>query len=223
MQRDDECTAADLEGDDVRQARAVALGRRRTPERGKRVRCRKSAAVGKGDALAQSKGVDQAVLADGVGRAQARQRRELFIQRKQPLIEQRAERLLHAVGAGDGIECLAGENGQREGGDLHRYGLLRRALLRLLLPELLRLVLHRAGTKTQRQRQHKCKAFQHSYSLFHGVREITAIWLPRAVPIRRWDQNRSLWQAVQSGWTSTFRGSSPPRSSHSRLTCLRST
>ena len=104
---DNERAVACAHRGDVGKARAVPLAALRAAKRREHITCRQAAAVGKADAVAEVKGVARAVVVVLIAAAQHILRRKRLVQHEKPLVEQRAKRLLHAVGAGDGVECHA--------------------------------------------------------------------------------------------------------------------
>ena len=114
---------------------------------------------------------------------------ELLIQRKQTIVQQRAHRLLYRVRGGDGIQRLAGDVGQGQGGQRLR---LRLVVFRLIEAGQLaqrivcRLPVGAAGGTQQHQRQQQAEK-----GTFHSVssrRAISAACSPRRSPIFRWLQ-----------------------------------
>ena len=111
---DRDCTAAGSDGGHLIQAGAVTLGGHSPPQSSGHVLTGDGRAVGEGEAAAEGKGIRQRGLVVIVISAEGLLGGKAFVQPEQPLIEQGPHRLLHPVGAGDGIQGLLRQVGQGE-------------------------------------------------------------------------------------------------------------
>ena len=189
---DNERAVARAHRGDVGKARAVALALLRAAKRREHIACRQTAAVGKADAVAEVKGVARAVVVVLIAAAQHILRRKRLVQHEKPLVEQRAKRLLHAVGAGDGVERHALQIRQCERRDRRQGGGGVRFHRRRFLPEVAAAVVAHiaapAARKRKRERQRAQKRREAALHSASSVRQIIAAMPPRRSPIARCDQ-----------------------------------
>ena len=189
---DNERAVACAHRGDVGKARAVALALLRAAKRREHIACRQDAAVGKADAVAEVKGVARAVVVVLIAAAQHILRRKRLVQHEKPLVEQRAKRLLHAVGAGDGVERHALQIRQCERRDRRQGGGGVRFHRRRFLPEVAAAVVAHiaapAARKRKRERQRAQKRREAALHSASSVRQIIAAMPPRRSPIARCDQ-----------------------------------
>ena len=189
---DNERAVACAHRGDVGKARAVALALLRAAKRREHIACRQAAAVGKADAVAEVKGVARAVVVVLIAAAQHILRRKRLVQHEKPLVEQRAKRLLHAVGAGDGVERHALQIRQCERRDRRQGGGGVRFHRRRFLPEVAAAVVAHiaapAARKRKRERQRAQKRREAALHSASSVRQIIAAMPPRRSLIARCDQ-----------------------------------
>ena len=191
-QRDDQRVRVPcLHRGDLCKARAVALRRccaaigRKHIVRGERT------SVGEGHIAAQGKDPGEIV---GRLRVQAKPGLSLRLRSgrivKERLIEQRADGLLHAVDAGDGIERLSREVGEGKFTDPRRLACGRFVLLRQrAVPEVVRLCfVLPAAAQREREDQRERERRQPPPHRASSVSVMTAAMPPRCSPMPRCDQ-----------------------------------
>ena len=187
-QRDGERAAPCAHGGDVGEPRGEAVRDLGAAVGREHVGGRERRAVGKGDAVAQLKGVGQVIAAATVGRAEQGLRLKTLVEHEQALVEQGADHLLHPVRTGDGVKRLAAEIGERKdlrggGGFLRLAGLLRRVCPEVIFLRNLRFVAAGKGEAERECTQKRRQPFHISSSS-----AMTAICPPRRAPSLRCDQ-----------------------------------
>ena len=188
---DEHGVALHPDGGHLRQTGGVAGGRPRPLQRGRHIPGSQGRAVGEGDAASQRQGVGARRRVVGAAFRQQGPENEVLIQLKQLLVQQRTHRDLHFFRGGDGVQALAGEIGQRKGGQRLRLRLL--VLLAVKLRQLAQRVVHllpagaAGGGEGQRRQQHTGqRPLQNTGA--HGVtsrRAMRAACSPRWRPVLR--------------------------------------